>query len=217
MSEIKTTKLEWQETKNGVTIDCSLDIAIHPAQSNVTFVTIPGVDGSVDGYKNKYVDIADSVQQKHGVAVVRASNPFITSFHWESNIRRLLAYISENSERISGTLEPKLYIMAHSAGAAIIAQIAHEYPEIKRLLLINTAAKLDEEKIMKGVSAFKGEQVTILYGEHDPSVACVDNFHRTTTRADKSVEVLAGVDHNFSGNEGLETFVLAPIKYMFKP
>ena len=45
--------INWQETMNGVTIDCSLDVAVHPARSNTVLLIIPGVDGSVNGYEDK--------------------------------------------------------------------------------------------------------------------------------------------------------------------
>lgn len=209
-------QLTWQETKNDITIDCSLDIAVHPAQSRVIFVTIPGVDGSVDGYQNKYVDIANSVQQKHEVAVVRAANPFITSFHWESNIRELLMYIEDNAKSICGTAKPELYVMAHSAGAAIVARIAWEYPEIKRLLLVNPASKLGIEHMLQGVSKFEGQSVTIVYGEHDPSVESSKDFEGIKTVANVVVEILPGIDHDFSGKEGLEKFKLLPSLHLFR-
>lgn len=59
----KYSKIEWQETMNGVTIDCSLDIAIHPADSEVVLLTVPGVDGSVDGFEDKYIKIAESISK----------------------------------------------------------------------------------------------------------------------------------------------------------
>lgn len=208
-------KLAWRETKNGVTIDCSLDVAVHPARSGVIFITIPGIDGSVDGYESKYVDIADLVKSKHNVAVVRSSNPFITSFHWESNLRQLLSYVSENAEYLCGTKAPGLYIMAHSAGAAIAAQIAHEYSQVKRLLLVNTASKLDLNKILSGLSNFNGERIAIVYGEHDPSVLTINDFNSLKTKAKKVTCVLPGVDHNFSGDKGIAEFRQLPLQYLF--
>ncbi len=211
MSDAQYEQLTWQETKNGITIDCSLDIAVHPAKSNVIFVTIPGVDGSVDGYENKYVDIANSVQHAHGVAVVRASNPFITSFHWKSNVRQLLAYISDNAERISGSDSPELYIMAHSAGAAIIAQIAHEYQEIKRLLLINTATKLGIDQILDGLKRLQSKRTIVVYGELDPGAVDYSKFSKLPNL---KVALEPNTDHNFSG-EAKQKFINLPTQLLF--
>lgn len=207
----KYTELKWQETMNDVTIDCTLDVAVHSADSNIILLTVPGVDGSVDGYKDKYIKIADSVQNQHKVAVVRIANPFITSFHWESNIRRALEYINESAVDITGHKDVEIRIMAHSAGAAIVAQLAWEYPNITRILLINPAMKLGVDKIESGLSQFTGTS-TILVGSRDPSLGAVMSLDKDTTKA-KIIEI-EGADHNFSGPH-LQTFLLAADKYLF--
>ncbi len=199
---------------NGVTIDCSLDIAIHPADSKVVLLTVPGVDGSIDGYENKYVRIADSVQEQHGTAIVRIANPFITSYHWESNIRQAVNYILVNTEEITGNKDAEIRIMAHSAGAAVVAQIAWEYPEITRLLLINPATKLGIDKIQYGLSEFDGNMITVLFGSEDPSVGDVDEIAKLSIAKRVYMHILEGVDHNFSG-ESLEAFIAAPALYLF--
>lgn len=211
----KYEKIEWTEEMNGVKVDCSLDIAIHPASSNTILLTIPGVDGSVDGYKEKYLRIADSVQEEHNVSVVRISNPFITSFHWESNIRKALEFISINLPTITDGNEAEIRIMAHSAGAAVAAQIAWEYPKIKRLLLVNPATKLGLDKIKLGLSMFKGDEVTILYGSLDPSISDVNQLSSIESNAPINTFVLEGIDHNFSGAEGLIQFIAAPNNHLF--
>ena len=199
---------------NSVTIDCSLDIAIHPADSKVVLLTVPGVDGSVDGFEDKYVKIAESIQEKYGAAIVRMANPFITSYHWESNIRQSLNYIIENTEEITGQKDAEIRIMAHSAGAAIVAQIAWEYPEITRILLVNPATKLGIDKIQYGLSEFGGNKITVLFGSEDPSVGDVDEIAKISEAKNVYTHILEGVDHNFSG-ESLEAFIAAPALYLF--
>ena len=68
-------------------------------------------------------------------------NPFVTSFHWESNIRHILEWIEQNKLDICSNDEYSLLVQAHSAGASVMASIAHEYPNIRKLLLINIAMK----------------------------------------------------------------------------
>ena len=210
----KYSKIEWQETMNSVTIDCSLDIAIHPADSKVVLLTVPGVDGSVDGFGDKYVKIAENIQEKYGAATVRMANPFITSYHWESNIRQSLNYILENTEEITGYKDIEIRIMAHSAGAAVVAQIAWEYPEITRILLINPATKLGIGKIKYGLSEFSGNKITVLFGSEDPSVSDVDEIAKLSEAKNVHTHILEGVDHNFSGGS-LEAFITAPALYLF--
>lgn len=199
---------------NGVTIDCSLDIAIHPADSKVVLLTVPGVDGSVDGYENKYVKIAENVQEQHGAAIVRIANPFITSYHWESNIRRALDYIMKHTEEITGHKDIEVRIMAHSAGAATVSQIAWEYPEITRILLINPATKLGFDKIKYGLSEFGGSKITVIFGSEDPSVNDAEELSKVDESARMRTLILDGVDHHFSG-DALKLFMQAPHSHLF--
>ena len=210
----KYSKIEWQETMNDVTIDCSLDIAIHPADSKIVLLTVPGVDGSVDGFEDKYIKIAESIQEKYGAAIVRITNPFITSYHWESNIRQALNYILENAEEITGHKDIDVRIIAHSAGAATVAQIAWEYPEITQILLVNPATKLGIDKIQYGLSEIGGSKITVLFGSEDPSVGDVDEISKLSEAKNVHTHILEGVDHNFSG-ELLEAFITAPSLYLF--
>lgn len=203
------SKMNWQEKVGDFNIDCSLDIAVHPADSGVVLLTIPGVDGSVDGYENKYVRIAENIQDKYGVAVVRMSNPFISSMFWESNIRQALEFIQDNAKSISGRDDFELRIMAHSAGAAIIAQIAWEYPYISRILLINPAMKLGTNKIKRGLSEFGEQKVTVLLGSNDPSIVEAKRLEIPET------VVIEGADHHFSG-EAFQIFLEAPEEYLFE-
>ncbi|HMT19620.1 MAG TPA: hypothetical protein PKD20_01165 [Candidatus Saccharibacteria bacterium] len=202
--------IEWQEVMNGVGISCALDIAIHPSNSKIIMLTIPGVDGSVDGFDNKYLHIAETVQEKYGVAVVRISNPFISSYHWESNIRQAIDYIQMNAQEICGNETFELRIMAHSAGAAVIGRIAHEYAEITRVLLINPALKLKPNDIHDGLAKLSGRQVTVLVGSKDSSsddiAEVVDNH--------TDLYVVDGADHHFSG-DNFQLFLDSPNKYLF--
>ncbi|MDB5177312.1 MAG: hypothetical protein JWN75_980 [Candidatus Saccharibacteria bacterium] len=208
---MQTHQINWQEVMNGITVDCSLDVAIHKGGSNVVLLIIPGVDGSLDGYENKYLRIAESVFEKHKASVVRMSNPFITSYHWKSNVRRIFEFIEENKDLVSSHDELDIRIMAHSAGAAVIAQIAWEYPEVTRLLLINPATQLGIAKIHLGLNELQDVNTTILVGGDDPSfdvvqeLSVIDNIR---------IVAIEGADHNFS-SEHFPAFISSPETYLF--
>lgn len=206
---MQKSTLTWQETKNGITIDCSLDFAIHPADSDTILLTIPGVDGSLDGYDNKYVRMANKAQVESGVTVVRIENPFITSFHWESNPRRILEYIRSNTATITRSQnQPRIKVVAHSAGASVIAKIAHEYDTITDLLLVNPAEALDADAIRVGLEKTQAN-VTVMFGSNDPSVRFAEGLKRDGHR----VVILDGVDHHFSG-DALDDFIDLPVEYL---
>jgi pimeloyl-ACP methyl ester carboxylesterase len=201
-----THTLSWQEEMNGIKIDCSLDVVVHPTESRTTVLIVPGVDGSVDGYENKYIRIAEDLLENKGVSVVRISNPFITSYHWQENLRRALEFIQSDK-----TLSDKdIRIVGHSAGASVIAQIAWEYPEISRLLLINPAEKLGFEKMQRGLDQFNG-LTTILFGGNDPSIETAKDFGKVNG---VSVLTVPEASHNFSG-EHFPIFLSAPANHLF--
>lgn len=109
--------LTWQEeTPSGEAWDCSLRIAHHAGDQHNIFITIPGVDGSLDGYQDKYKHIAESISNDYGHTVYQMDNPYISRHHWESNLRTLLAEIYNNHEDVTN-----IVIMAHSAGGPIAA------------------------------------------------------------------------------------------------
>lgn len=195
--------LTWIERKNEFKIECSLEIFVAPSKSKIIFLTLPGVDGSIDGYKNKYKRITDNMQKEHGVAAVRMSNPFISSSHWDSNIRQVLDYVLANKLAITGYEDMEIHIMAHSAGSSIITQIAWEYPEIKKLLLVNTAFKMNPDKILNGLAKYTGD-VRLVFGSKDPSIDWAEKL-----KEDYEVTFIDGADHNFSDNY-IETFVKLP-------
>lgn len=203
-------KLQWQETKNGVTIYCGLDVRVHTAKSNIIVLLIPGVDGSVDGYKNKYHTIAESIQKKHGAAVVRMENPFITSFHWESNVRHILEFIESNKQEICISDSYEIRIMAHSAGASVIASIAHEHQQTTRLLLVNPAMSLNSTAITEGLDKFGGS-ATILIGSKDTNYS---EILKLESRNKLKIITVENADHNFSG-DSFQAFLDAANKYLF--
>lgn len=215
MRQMTSIRLEWQEDVNNILLDCSVDVTTHPSNNKVVLLTIPGVDGTVDGFMSKYVRIAEHINKKHGAAVVRMSNPFITSCHWEQNIRKTLSYIDDNSEMIAGRNDIELRIMGHSAGAAVIAQIAWEYPFITRLLLVNPAVKLDLARIKQGLVEFGAEKTTILVGSADPSVADIKLLREAKGFRALRTEIAEGADHHFSG-EAFQVFLQAPEIYLFE-
>jgi hypothetical protein len=194
LTTIQNTKENWQATHNGVTIDVSMDIRVHPYKSKIIVLIIPGVDGSVDGYDNKYMRMAEKIVKEQHKAVIRISNDFISSFHWEDNMKHALEYIEDNALEICKNSDYKIEIIAPSAGASVAAWIAHSYPKIQNMILINCAAKLQPERILDGLSKYK-ELATVVYGSKDPSLDFIKQLPSGTHH-----KIIEGADHFFSGS-----------------
>lgn len=191
--------LAWQPSHNGVMVDASMDVRIHPLASKRVLLILPGVDGSVDGYEGKYIEMANKALTK-GYGVVRVSNPFISSFHWGDNLRQAISYINANSQEHFDNSEVTISVIAHSAGASVAAWTAWEYPNIEKLILINAASKLKPELIISGLGRYNGD-VHLVYGSKDPSVDFIEQLpskYKTT--------IVEGADHVFSGHH-LKEFI----------
>lgn len=201
---IKKYNLYWRESGVHVSFDCTVSVAEHLGSTKEALLIIPGIDGDIDGFQSKYLDIASNVRNDYGFTVFRMDNPYISHLHWESNIREVLKHILQenNIER--------LFIMAHSAGAWIISRIAWEYPEIEKLLLINPAVNIPNIDDYANL-AKSGSKNTFLIGEKDRSVQYSDHFNALDNSA---VSVVAGADHHFSG-EAFTIFMNSPHEYLF--
>ena len=189
-------KLTWQE--HGLfDIDCELEIAVHKNSSKTILLIVPGVDGSIDGYENKYLKIAENAVKNNDVAVVRMDNPFIVSQYWQSNVRIALQFIEDNAVYICGHKDFELKIVGHSIGAYVAGQIAWEYPFITGILLINPATGISLEPLLNGLAEFGGDAHIVL-GSEDPAHRHLDTFYDAPTKGNLKFKVIQGVLSIFS-------------------
>lgn len=157
------------------------------------------------GYEHKYVKMAENISENLGHTVVRISNPFISSFHWEDNLTQALHFILEDNDSL--TVNPKrINIVAHSAGASVAAWIANEYAVLHQLVLINMAGELSKDRIVEGLSNFEGK-VVLIYGSEDPSI----EFGRLLSK-DFKFKVVDGADHFFTNK--LDDFINLPCNFL---
>jgi pimeloyl-ACP methyl ester carboxylesterase len=127
------------------------------------------------------------------------SNPFLSSFLWEDNVRHALKHIIDNSKKYFGTKDIGISIFAHSAGASVVAAIAHEYTQIKQMLLVNSAEKLMTDKQLNGIGAYKGK-LAVVYGQKDPSIAFGHQLIQNANSNSRPVyKTVPNADHNFAG------------------
>lgn len=188
-------------------LDIQVDLVINYGKSNRYVLLIPGIDGSVNGYKDKYKTIAKRLVQDYDATVVQMSNPHVPSGKWELSVCKVLNYIET---QVKKSIDANLYVMGFSLGGYLIGTIAYEYDYITKLLLINPAKMLDTEPLLTGLDKFNG-QATILFGGQDITADIIDKMTETGSR----VEMVNGADHYFSG-EHFNTFCDAPSKYLFK-
>lgn len=189
-----------------------LEIAIHPNRSGVIILNYPGTNGSIDGYNGKHRTLAYYMQAESLGAVVRCSNKPDEGEPWEVALRRMLEYALEHAEEISGKKDPSVYIIGTSAGAGAAAAIAHEYPLVRKLLLMAPAGDAGLTRVTKGLSRFNGE-ITIVIGQDDKRVGASAGqwFHSMATAAlRRELFTIPNCDHHFSGEANGRIMSQAP-------
>ena len=165
-----------------------IDYGIIKGNNTVIFIKA-GQDGSMMGYENKYLIIAHNLNKKYGYTAICASNPFRQLNPLDQAIEVIESYVSKPYQ---------IYYMGQSCGALIGAALGHQYPQIKRMLLINGPLMINYHKTKAGIAKFKGEKMVLIYGEHDPSYKFVGLLN-LIDNPKKSIHVIPSADHNFVG------------------
>ena len=170
--------------------------------NNIVVLIKTGKDGTINGYKNKYINLADRINEQYGYSVVIADNPY----DGNDPITDAINFIEENI-----TKDFVIYYMGISLGASIGAWFGKDYPQIKRMLLINAPLIMNIDRTVYGLENNKCEQVTLVYGSSDPSYKFARDLKFNNT-----IRVIfkKGMDHNFS--QSMDEFMNLPFEYLLK-
>lgn len=152
-----------------------------------------GQDGSIYGYRNKYLKLACEMRDLYGFSVVCASTP-------SSDIIQMIQFaeVVKSEFEISG--QTKIYFMGMSMGASIGCIGRALFPEINRFLLVNPPLMINTTRICRSAKAFNGDMMTFVFGSLDPSthLAGLLKLHE---HENMRVVVVPRQDHHFSRNE----------------
>lgn len=181
-----------------------IDYGIVEGDNTIVFVKA-GQDGSVNGYKDKYIKMARRLNEKYGCSVICSSNPF----DGNNPLDNAFEVIEEYANRFD---DYQVYYLGYSNGALIGAWFGNNYPKIKRFALVNGPLMYNYHKTKEQAIAFNGERLTFVYGSLDQSIDYVGLLKKVTS--DKvHLEVIEGMDHHFS--QSMEEFLSLPEKYLF--
>ncbi len=176
-------------------------LAIHPNLSRRIIINVPGANGDIDGFADKYKKLAHHMQSTDLGAVVRTGNQFRKGFLPDFNAKVALEYAREHAWEICGEAKPEILLMGFSAGASAIAAIAREYPEVSKMLLFAPSGDMGHARITQGLVRFKGD-LTIVIGENDEIVGshAGQHFYNMSLAAkNKELFTIPDCDHHFSG------------------
>ncbi|MCR5457352.1 MAG: alpha/beta hydrolase, partial [Clostridiales bacterium] len=140
-----------------------IDYGIVYGNNTIVFIKA-GQNGSIYGYENKYLIMADTINRKHGYTVICSSNPFDGTNPLDNAMDIIDDYVKQK-----GFDDYVIYYMGTSNGATIGAQYGYMYPKIQRMLLVNAPLMINLHKTKEGIKKFVGEQMIMIYGDMDPS------------------------------------------------
>ena len=186
-----------------VTHDTGIEYGIIKGNNRVLYIKV-GNGGSIYGYNNKYLEIANDANEKIECTVVVASNPVNIREH--DNIKNDMEFINKYMNYDI----TEIFAFGHSNGGVILSNYSFEYELIKRVLIINAPLNINWHKIKEGLSNSKAK-VTCIYGTNDPSYRYIELLKRI-----KNIEIVEveNADHNFSNH--YNEFRYATLEYLLK-
>ena len=147
-----------------------------------------GKGGSIEGFKNKYLNICDFLFKKYGYTFVVSANPKDSVCDLEEEIKCISKYVGDYKEII---------FVGISNGAFIGAAQCRKIEKIKNAVLINAPLMINFHKIKEGAQNFRGERMYFLYGENDPSFRYIEILNSIKNTACK-YKIIKGEGHDFS-------------------
>lgn len=145
----------------------NFDVAVHYNNSGRIIINCPGYQGTIGGYNDKYEKMAFWMRSANLGAVVRMG--YQNQEPLDRPLCRVIDYALYDAINICGSPHPELFLMGTSAGAGIVAAIAHRYKEVSRILLIAPGWDMGVREIEDGLPRFRGE-VYLVIGKQDTTV-----------------------------------------------
>lgn len=188
--------------------ETSINYGIFKGTNLIIFIKV-GQDGSIYGYKNKYLKIAKAINKKYKYTIICSSNPSTKDNNpLQYDIEVIEKYCIKNNIN-----DYSIYYFGHSKGALIGCQNGYKYNKIKRMLLINAPLMINWHKTKEGLLNFKQDKIIMVYGNLDPSYKYVELLNEIKNPKFKYY-VIDGENHNFSN--GVGNFNKLPEKYLLK-
>ena len=156
----------------------------------IVFIKV-GAGGSVRGFENKYIRMAQRIHKRLGATVICASNPDVPhEMIDEEEIRWVV------SERALSNFE--IYFIGTSDGAYHNLSLAKRFHETVKIIGINTSY-IDISDLEKRLLALQSVCKILIYGTED------DDFHEVVPALSKmdcsnfTIKIVDGADHSFTG------------------
>ena len=196
-------RFDYNEIKQG---NNNVDYGIVRGNNLIILIKV-GMHGTIYGFENKYLQIAEILNKKFGCTVITVStNDFTYSLENEMNFVREYANKSNFEEY-------KVYYMGHSFGGTLGLLYGYKYSEIKKILAINSPFPDDKnDEIIRSIESFNGESLDLVYGLLDDFIETGKKYSYLENNR-IHFTFLPNIDHYFTND--LNQFVNLPLKYFF--
>jgi dienelactone hydrolase len=210
----------------GKEVPVEVDLRVYPSSNGVIVINYPGAGDDIDGhmgryqgegYSHQFAVLGENLQRKVGAVLMTDNNLRYAGFSQEeylkAHLRAVIGYALEHSEEIAGQPQDttSLYLMGHSAGAGTIAAVAHESPQVRKILLLAPARNVGSEAIVQGLGSYTGECYTVV-GENDEMLDTVRELAALATSASVSrTLVVPDCNHYFEGERNSRIIDEAPL------
>lgn len=169
-----------------------------------------GQNGSIVGYRDKYLKMAKNINSKYDATVICVSNPF----DGKNPLDITMDLIDELSEEKDWP-NVRIYYLGISNGGLVGAWYGHLYPEIEKMMLVNMPIQVrNYNYTISGIKASEADEKILVYGELDHSCIYLDLLDELISENDIKLEIVPGQDHNFTF--GMTDFITLPEKYFFR-
>lgn len=208
-NEMFAQEQKFDELKAETQKSSQIEYGIVHGNNTIVFIKV-GLNGTIFGYKNKYLKIARDLNKKHNATVIVSSNPI--ELGYETDFSQEMDFV-KNYADFRGFQDYKIYFMGHSNGATLGILNAYKFPEIKKLLCINGPLNLMPSLLASAFKQFQGEKINLVYGSKDPSFGMAELYRKEFESERIEFSCIKGGEHNFSGC--IELFAALPGFFFF--
>jgi dienelactone hydrolase len=196
----------------------SFEVWVHPSfGARAIIINCPGYKGSIEGYKNKYVTLADHLAERGVGAVVRMPNieRSAGAAYREGlvgDVRAVIAWVTKVSLALTGDARSDIYLMGFSAGGFAVASASAGFPQVKKLLLMEPTVNASLVGALgEDIGRFEGEAY-IVVGDHEAvGLEAAHAYRRALSGASRvEIQMISGCDHQFRGRRNGQIMAKAP-------
>ena len=187
------SQLSYDKTTSTTVAGEKIHYGILYGNEKIVFIKV-GADGSIRGYRDKYLKMAHRVHDRLGATVICASNP--CDVEYEDQLVADQAIISKVATDCDFA-DYEVYFVGASDGGYHNLLLAQRVPQTVKLLGVN-ASLVNEDDFLEKLQAIPHITKCLVYGTKDDAKQFVPVLQ---TLESENLEILTveGADHEFTG------------------